>query len=91
MHQEDDTDNLNKYHQDTIHLSGVCHIEEYTEYVDRQQRQDYALIVLTMISLKSLATSFSVWVFKFASPNPSVKARISAVITFINGGMETEK
>ena len=41
MHQEDDTDNLNKYHQDTIHLSGVCHIEEYTEYVDRQQRQDY--------------------------------------------------
>ena len=50
-----------------------------------------ALIMRTMISWKSLATFFSASLFREASPNPSGKAKIHAVITFISGGMETEK
>ena len=34
--QENDSDDLDKYHQNVIYLSGMGHIQEYTEYIDRQ-------------------------------------------------------
>ena len=48
-------------------------------------------MVLMIISLKSLHTSLSAVVFKWAMPSPSVKARMSEVITFMTGGMATVK
>ena len=35
--QEDYTDYLNKYHQDTEYLPVVCHVEENTENIDGKQ------------------------------------------------------
>ena len=50
-----------------------------------------ALIMRTIISWKSLATFFKASLRSAANPNPNVKARTKDVITFISGGMATEK
>ena len=36
MKQENDPDDLDKYHQNIIYLSGMSHIQEYAEYINRQ-------------------------------------------------------
>ena len=41
--QENYSDNFNEYHQNVIYLSGMSHIQEYTEYIDRQQGQNHRL------------------------------------------------
>jgi len=49
------------------------------------------LMSCTMITWKSLATSFNAPPRMLASPNPSVNESTSAVITLITGGIEMLK
>ncbi len=47
--------------------------------------------MLLITALIAYGATFKASLFSEASPNPRVKARIKAVITFINGGMDTER
>ena len=40
MYEEDYSDDLYEYGEDGEYLSDVCHIEEYTENVERKQGND---------------------------------------------------
>ena len=41
MQNENDSDNLNKYHQNGVHLSRMSHIQEDTEDIKRKQGENY--------------------------------------------------
>ena len=69
----------------------MCHIKEYAEYINRKQRQDHCTDHTDNDILKITCCILQCIVFSWASPSPKVKASTSAVITFMSGGMATEK
>lgn len=89
--QENYSDNFNEYHQNVIYLSGMSHIQEYTEYIDRQQGQNHRLDGLDYDFFEIVTYVFQRCTIQCAMPRPSVKAKIKEVITFITGGMATVK
>lgn len=91
MQNENDSDNLDKYHQNGVHLSRMSHIQEDAEDIKRKQGENYRTDHTDDDCLKIPCYVFRASLFSEANPNPNVKARTKAVITFINGGMETEK
>ena len=52
MYEENYSDYLDEDEEDGKYLSGVCHIEEYAEYIDWQKGNDGALDDLGNHTLK---------------------------------------
>ena len=92
MQKEDDSDNLDKDSQHVEYLSGVSHVEEDSEDVNRKQGKYDSLYGLDNDFLEVVARIFSSnFVSRCANPSPTVNAMTRAVITLRGSGIATVK